>query len=212
MATSESINQFVEMARRVGQAGLTVCSSGNLSIRLGEEVLISGTGSWVPELTADRVSVCRLSDGEVLNGIRPSIESVFHMGVMREREDVGCVLHFQSPYATAVACMKNRPTNFNFTAECPLHVGEEIPMIPYYRPGSPELAKAVVEAMRNHNSVMLLKHGQVVCGKDFNQALERAMFMEMSCRIAVINGDNVDPLTPAEIKDLDVYFLGKQGK
>lgn len=212
MATSESINQFVEMARRVGQAGLTVCSSGNLSVRHGEEVLISGTGSWVPELTADRVSVCRLSDGEVLNGIRPSMESVFHMGVMREREDVGCVLHFQSPYATAVACMKNRPTNFNFTAECPLHVGEEIPMIPYYRPGSPELAKAVVEAMREHNSVMLLKHGQVVCGKDFNQAFERAMFMEMACRIAVINGDNVDPLTPAEIKDLDVYFLGKQGK
>lgn len=212
MATSESINQFVEMARRVGQAGLTVCSSGNLSVRHEEEVLISGTGSWVPELTADRVSVCRLSDGEVLNGIRPSMESVFHMGVMREREDVGCVLHFQSPYATAVACMKNRPTNFNFTAECPLHVGEEIPMIPYYRPGSPELAKAVVEAMRDHNSVMLLKHGQVVCGKDFNQAFERAMFMEMACRIAVINGDNVDPLTPAEIKDLDVYFLGKQGK
>ena len=85
-------------------------------------------------------------------------------------------------------------------------------MIPYYRPGSPELAKAVVEAMRDHNSVMLLKHGQVVCGKDFNQAMERAMFMEMACRIAVINGDNVDPLTPAEIKDLDVYFLGKQGK
>ena len=212
MVTSESINQFVEMARRVGQAGLTVCSSGNLSVRHEEEVLISGTGSWVPELTADRVSVCRLSDGKVLNGIRPSMESVFHMGVMREREDVGCVLHFQSPYATAVACMKNRPTNFNFTAECPLHVGEEIPMIPYYRPGSPELAKAVVEAMRDHNSVMLLKHGQVVCGKDFNQAFERAMFMEMACRIAVINGDNVDPLTPAEIKDLDVYFLGKQGK
>lgn len=212
MATSESINQFVEMARRVGKAGLTVCSSGNLSVRHEEEVLISGTGSWVPELTADRVSVCRLSDGEVLNGIRPSIESVFHMGVMREREDVGCVLHFQSPYATAVACMKNRPTNFNFTAECPLHVGEEIPMIPYYRPGSPELAKAVVEAMREHNSVMLLKHGQVVCGKDFNQAFERAMFMEMACRIAIINGDNVDPLTLAEIKDLDVYFLGKQGK
>lgn len=212
MATSKSINQFVEMARRVGHAGLTVCSSGNLSVRHGEEVLISGTGSWLPELTADRVSVCRLSDGEVLNGIRPSIESVFHMGVMRERQDVGCVLHFQSPYATAVACMKNRPTNFNFSAECPLYVGKEIPMIPYYRPGSPELAKAVVEAMREHNSVMLLKHGQVVCGKDFNQAFERAMFMEMACRIAVINGDNVDPLTEAEIKDLDVYFLGKQGK
>ena len=59
---------------------------------------------------------------------------------------------------------------------------------------------------------MLLKHGQVVCGKDFDQALERATFFEMACRIAVLNGDNVDPLTRAEIDDLDVYFLGKQGK
>lgn len=212
MVTQEEINQFVEMARRVGRAGLTVCSSGNLSWRRGDEVLISGTGSWVPDLTADRVSLCRFSDGAVLNGVRPSMESVFHLGVMRERPDVGCVLHFQSPYATAIGCRKERPATFNFTAECPLHVGEEIPMIPYFRPGSPELAKAVVDAMRDHNSVMLLKHGQVTCGKDFNQAFERAMFFEMACRIAVLNGDNVDPLTRPEIDDLDVYFMGKQAK
>lgn len=119
------------MAHRVGQSGLTVCSSGNLSVRLdNDEVMISGTGSWVPDLTPDKVSVCRLSTGEVLNGIKPSMESVFHMGVMRERPEVGCVLHFQSPYATAVACMKKRPADFNFTAECPIHVGREIPMIP----------------------------------------------------------------------------------
>ena len=59
---------------------------------------------------------------------------------------------------------------------------------------------------------MLLKHGQVVCGKDFSQALERAMFFEMACRIAVINGDNVDPLTAEEIGDLDTYILGKTTK
>ena len=86
MATIQQIQEFVELAHRVGQAGLTVCSSGNLSVRLdNDEVLISGTGSWVPALTPDKVSVCRLSTGEVLNGIKPSMESVFHMGVMRER-------------------------------------------------------------------------------------------------------------------------------
>lgn len=167
MAKISQIEEFVRQARRVGEAGLTICSSGNLSWRLPDgEVLLSGTGSWVPELTADRVSVCRLDNGEILNGVKPSMESVFHMGVMRERPDVNVVLHFQSPYATAVACMERRPDNFNFTAEMALHVGEEIPMIPYFRPGSPQLAEHVVEAMRTHNSVMLLKHGQVVCGKD----------------------------------------------
>lgn len=212
MISQYQIDEFVRQAHRVGQAGLTICSSGNLSWRIGDEVLISGTGSWVPELRANRVSVCRLSDGQILNGVKPSMESVFHMGVMRERPDVGVVLHFQSPYATAVACMKNRPVDFNVTAEIPLHVGEEIPMIPYFRPGSPALAEHVVEAMKTHNSVMLLKHGQVVCGKDFDEAFERAMFFEMACRIAVINGDNRDLLTRAEVDDLEEYFLGKEGK
>lgn len=213
MAKISQIEEFVRQARRVGQAGLTICSSGNISWRLdNDEVLLSGTGSWVPELTPDRVSVCSLSTGEILNGVKPSMESVFHMGVMRRRPDVGVVLHFQSPYATAVACMNNRPDNFNFTAEMALHVGEEIPMIPYFRPGSPELAQHVVDAMTDHNSVMLLKHGQVVCGKDFDQAFERAMFFEMGCRIALLNGANVNPLTRDEINDLESYFLGKEGK
>ncbi len=212
MITYKQIEQFVAQAHRVGKAGLTICSSGNLSWRIGDEVLVSGTGSWVPELTPDRVSVCRLSDGAILNGVKPSMESTFHMGVMRERPDVNVVLHFQSPYATAVACMDHRPDNFNVTAEIPLHVGPEIPMIPYFRPGSPALAQHVIEAMRDHNSVMLLKHGQVVCGKDFDETFERAMFFEMACRIAVINGSNRDVLTPAEINDLEEYFLGKEGK
>lgn len=214
MAKISQIQEFVRQARRVGDAGLTICSSGNISWRLpdSDEVLLSGTGSWVPELTADRVAVCRLADGTILNGVKPSMESVFHMGVMRRRPDVNVVLHFQSPYATAVACMAERPDNFNFTAEMALHVGEEIPMIPYFRPGSPQLAEHVVEAMTDHNSVMLLKHGQVVCGKDFDQAFERAMFFEMGCRIAVLCGKNVNPLTRAEIDDLESYFLGKEGK
>lgn len=212
MVTSQLIDLFVEQARRVGRHGLTICSSGNLSWRVGEEAIISGTGSWVPELTPDKVSVCRVADGKILNGIRPSMESTFHLGVLRARPDVNVVLHFQSPYATAVACMDKRPDNFNFTAEVPLHVGEEIPMIPFFRPGSPELAEHVVKALTYHNSCMLLKHGQVVCGKDFNETLERAMFFEMACRIALINGSNVDPLTRTEIDDLETYFLGKQCK
>lgn len=213
MARISQIEEFVSQARRVGAAGLTICSSGNLSWRLdNDEVLLSGTGSWVPELTPDRVSVCRLTTGEVLNGVKPSMESVFHMGVMRRRPDVNVVLHFQSPYATAVACMADRPDNFNFTAEMALHVGDTIPMIPYFRPGSPALAEHVIDALTDHNSAMLLKHGQVVCGASFDQAFERAMFFEMGCRIAVLNGRNVDPLTPTEIGDLESYFLGKEGK
>ncbi len=210
MITEQHIEQFLAMAHRVGDAGLTICSSGNLSWRVGDEALVSGTGSWVPSLQREKVALCRVATGEVLNGVKPSMESGFHLGVLRERPDVDVVLHFQSPYATAVACMTDIPTNFNVTAEIPCHVGSEIPVIPYFRPGSPELAEHVKEALRTHNSCLLRKHGQVVCGKDFDEVFERAMFFEMACRIIVQSGGRYEVLTPAEIEDLETYILGKK--
>jgi ribulose-5-phosphate 4-epimerase/fuculose-1-phosphate aldolase len=205
-------NMFVEQARRVGAAGLTLCSSGNLSWRVADdEALVSATGSWLPELTADKVTRCRISDGAVIEGLKPSMESTFHLGVMRARPEVGVVLHFQSKYATAVACMKNKPTDFNVTAEVPCYLGSEIPVLPYFRPGSPELAEAVTEAMRGHDCVLLSSHGQVVCGRDFDDAFQKAMFFEMACGIIVNAGpDNYTTLTGAAIGDLDKYILGKK--
>ena len=190
MITNEHIEQFLSQAHRYGAAKLMLCSSGNLSWRIGEEALISGTGSWVPTLYKEKVSICNIASGTPTNGVKPSMESTFHLGILRERPDVNVVLHFQSEYATAVSCMKNKPTNFNVTAEIPCHVGSEIPVIPYYRPGSPELAKAVVEAM----------------------VYERATFFEMACRIIVQSGGDYSVLTPAEIEDLEIYVLGKKTK
>ena len=178
MITNEHIEQFIEQAHRYGDAKLMLCSSGNLSWRIGEEALISGTGSWVPTLGKEKVSICNIASGTPTNGVKPSMESTFHLGILRERPDVG----------------------------------SEIPVIPYYRPGSPELAKAVVEAMLEHNSVLLTNHGQVVCGKDFNQVYERATFFEMACRIIVQSGGDYSVLTPAEIEDLEIYVLGKKTK
>jgi len=208
MITEKHIETFVAQAHRVGELGLTICSSGNLSWRIGDKALISGTGSWVPSLREEQVSVCDVATGEVLNGVKPSMESVFHLGVMRERPDVGVVLHFQSPYATQVACSEVRPKSYNVTAEVPLHVGRVIPEIPFYRPGSPELAEAVVNALRDRNSALMLKHGQVVCGKDFDDVIQRAMFFEMACRICVLADMHPAVLTEEEVDALEIHFLG----
>ena len=212
MITNEQIEKFISEAHRVGDAGLTICSSGNISWRVGDEVLLSGTGSWVPSLSKEKVAVCKLETGEVLNGVKPTMENGFHLGVLRERPDVNVVLHFQSPYATAVACMKELPNDYNVTAEVPCHVGSSIPVVPYYRPGSKELADAVIAAMKEHNSVLLRKHGQVVCGKNFDEAFERAMFFEMACRIILLTGGKYETLTNAEIDDLETNVLGKKTK
>lgn len=215
MITSENIKEFVRQAHRVGEAGLTICSSGNLSWRIGDEALVSGTGSWVPSLKEENVSILKVATGDIINSVKPSMESVFHLGVMRNRVDVNVVLHFQSQYATLLACSEDRPKNINVTAEMPLHVGRVIPEIPFYRPGSPELAKAVVDALKTRNSIQLLKHGQVVCGKDFDEVFQRAMFFEMGCRIvyqALQAGTKPSVLSEEELDELEMHFLGHTTK
>jgi len=214
MNIEEKVAEFIEQAHRVGKERLQLCSSGNLSWRIDDDLaLVSGTGSWLPRLKSENVAVCEISTGTRVDGPKPSMESTFHLGVLRERKDMNVVLHFQSKYATIISCMKNKPTDFNVVAEVPCYCGREIPVIPYYRPGSPELAKAVSEALKDHDSVIMSKHGQAVCGKDFDDAFQKAVFLELACSIIVHAGEgNYLTLTEDEIHDLDVYILGKATK
>ena len=78
-----------------------------------------------------------------------------------------------------------KPDNFNVTAEIPIYIGNEIPIIPYYRPGSGELSQVVIEAMTKRDCVILSNHDQVVCGKSFDDVFQKAVFFEMACGIIV---------------------------
>jgi ribulose-5-phosphate 4-epimerase/fuculose-1-phosphate aldolase len=213
MITKEHIAKFIEQAHRVGKERLQLCSSGNLSWRIEENTaLVSGTGSWLPRLAEENVAVCNISTGLRIDGPKPSMESVFHLGVLRERKDMNVVLHFQSEYATIVSCMKKKPENFNVIAEVPCYCGREIPVIPYFRPGSKELANAVTTALKEHDCVLMSKHGQAVCGKDFDDAFQKAVFFEFACGIIVRAGEgDYQTLSDEEIRDLEVYILGKSG-
>lgn len=212
MITEQQISEFTAQAQRVGKERLQLCSSGNLSWRVSENTaLVSGTSSWLSRLAKENVAVCEISTGNYIEGAKPSMESGFHLGIFRERKDVNVVLHFQSEYATIVSCMKRKPSDFNVVAEVPAYCGTEIPVVPYYRPGSPELAEAVTGALKNHDTALLCNHGQVVCGKDFDSAFQKAVFFELACRIIVRAGEgNYNTLTPEEIRDLEVYVLGKK--
>lgn len=214
MITQEHIEKFIEAAHRVGRERLQLCSSGNLSWRAEENLaLVSGTGSWLPRLAKENVAICDISTGMRVDGPKPSMESVFHLGVLRQRKDMNVVLHFQSEFATIVSCMKDKPKNFNVVAEVPCYCGKEIPVIPYFRPGSKELAEAVTGALTDHDCVLMSKHGQAVCGKDFDDAFQKAVFFELACSIIVRAGEgNYLTLTEDEIRDLEVYVLGKTTK
>lgn len=198
----EVLDRFVEACHDIDRRGLLRCSCGNLSLRLdAERMLITATGSWMGRLTREQVVVCRIDDGAVIEGTRPSSEVGFHAGVLNTRPDVNAVLHFQAPFATALACRPADSVNYSVIPEIPFYVGA-VKRVPYYPPGSEDLAVAVTKAMRQHDMVMLANHGQVTVGRDLDHVIQSAEFFEFACQVVLINGAALTPLPPEAIAQL----------
>ena len=201
------LEEFVTACHRVASHGLVRSSSGNLSWRVNEEyMLITATRSWMGEMSKEQIAVCRISDGTVLNEKKPSAENGFHCGILRERSDVNVVLHFQSPCATAIACSGRDYNNFSVIPEIPYYLGQ-IATVPYLNPGSNELAREVISAMKEHDLVILKNHGQVTVGNNFDEVIQKASFFELACEIIIHAGDQVQFLSQDAIDYLRSMYL-----
>lgn len=202
------LDDFVLAAHRVAAHGLLQCSSGNLSWRLPDnQVALTARGSWLGELEKEQVVVCRLDDGESLNGAAPSVESGMHLGIYAARPEVNVALHYQSTAATTLACGRPETIDFFVIPEIPYYIGP-VGIVEYITPGTRELAAAVAGAMRGHNLLLLKNHGQVVCGKDFDEVIQRACFFELACQI-ILHGRDVQPLSADAVNALKNVRYGK---
>lgn len=202
--------EFIKAAHKAAALNLMKCSSGNLSCRVDDDVvLLSKTGSWLSEITEEEISVCTISGGEILNKVKPTVENIFHRGILKNRPEMNVVLHFQSPNATTIACSSVKYFNFNIIAEIPLYIGE-VGIVPYLVPGSPKLAEAVIEAGKKNGLIIMKSHGLVTMGKDFNDAIQKACFFELACDILFRSGGQVNYLKEDDIKELEKFYKKKR--
>ncbi len=197
----KTIQAFIAACHKAAKYGLIRCSSGNLSWRIGENrALLSASRSWLGELDESQVAICELDSEQCINGKTPTVETRFHLGILKQRPEMNVVLHFQSPYATAIACGDPKAYDYNVIIEVPVYVGDPA-VIDYFMPGTEELAEKVIEAMRDHDMAILRNHGLVTCGRDFNDAIQKAVFFELACRI-LLTQPGATPLPPEVLPTL----------
>jgi len=147
-------------------------------------------------------AVVRIADGTVLNRAKPSVESGFHAGVLQARPEMNVVLHFQTPFATTLACREDlAKINFSVILEVPYYIGK-VAIVPFFQPGSEPLAKAVIAALATHNMAVLRNHGMVVVGTTFDDAIQKAVFFELACEIIVRAGNKLRPLSRQAVREL----------
>ncbi|QSG04805.1 class II aldolase/adducin family protein [Halapricum desulfuricans] len=170
-----------ELGREMLDQGLTKGTGGNISVRSGDRIAISPSGVPYREIEPEDVPVVDL-DGNRIEGERdPSSEIAMHTGILRERDDVGGVVHNHSPYATTFASLGEPvPASHYLIA----YVGDQIPVAPYATFGTPELAEAALDTLGDeYNACLLENHGVVTVGETIDAAFEVAMMVEYCARI-----------------------------
>jgi L-fuculose-phosphate aldolase len=155
-------------------------TSGNVSARCGEGLLITPSGVPANALTADAIVWLPLDvqdDAPVFAECRPSTEWRFHRDILRARREIGAVVHTHSSAATAIAIHgRDIPAHHYMVAAAG---GNSIRCAPYATFGSQALSDYALEALHERTACLLAHHGVIALGHDLAKALWLANEVEV---------------------------------
>jgi L-fuculose-phosphate aldolase len=164
----------------MNSSGLNQGTSGNISVRHGDAMLISPSGVPYDQLEPDDVVAMPL-EGEYGsyqakgNNI-PSSEWRFHLDIMKARSDVGAIVHTHSTYATTLAiARKEIPACHYMIAAAG---GPTIRCADYATYGTAELSTAALKALEGRTCCTLANHGMIATGPTLAKAQWLAVELE----------------------------------
>lgn len=173
---------IVTTCQELSRAGLVVGTAGNVSVRAGDLDLVAVTPSGVrcSELTSQLVGVHRLDGTAVDAPLAPTSELPLHLAIYAARPEVGAVVHTHSPAATALSTLVDEvPAAHYYVAM----FGGPVRVAPYATYGTQELARNVVDALRDRTACLMGNHGAVTVGPDLATAHDKSAYLEWLCDV-----------------------------
>lgn len=200
--------RMVEVMRAMEAKGLNRGTSGNVSARLGEGMLVTPSGVPPERLTPEAMVFIGSDDSIAPGQLKPSSEWRMHMGILRRRPDVGGVVHCHSRHATILACAGKPIPAVHYMVG--VSGGTSVPVAPYAAFGSEELAEAVVTALEGRYATLMANHGQIVAAPSLNMALLIAEEIEEQAAVyygcLAIGGPNL--LSEDQMAEIMTRFRG----
>ncbi|GLF98679.1 class II aldolase/adducin family protein [Streptomyces yaizuensis] len=205
-AIDETWRAVVDTARRTARDGLVVGTSGNVSARVGDLVLVTPSGVPYDRLTPDDTVAVDLDGRQVLGSLRPTSELPLHLAVYRET-DARAVVHTHAAHATAVSTLvPELPPIHYMTAE----LGGPVRVADYALYGTEELARNLIRALDGRSAALLRNHGTVVHGATLDQAHARTAQLEWMCHVwllaSSVPGRTPSLLTPPQLAEASTQF------
>jgi L-fuculose-phosphate aldolase len=171
--------QIADACRSLAARGLVIEGAGNVSVRVGDEVVVTATEARFAEMTAEQVVVVDLDGKAVLGDLEPTSELALHLGVYR-RFGAAAVVHTHAPMATAVGLVVDELPCVHYYM---LKLGGAVRVAPYATWGTPELADHVLTALDGKSAALMANHGAVTHAASLEAAVERSLLLEWACEL-----------------------------
>jgi L-ribulose-5-phosphate 4-epimerase len=183
---------------------LVAWTSGNVSARVGDHMLIKPSGVTFENLTPESMVLTDMQAQVLESDLSPSSDTATHAYIYRHLPDVGGIVHTHSPYATAWAAnAREIPCFLTAMAD---EFGGPIPCGNFALIGGEQIGAEVVRVLRGHRSpaIILQNHGVFTIGRTPRAALKAAVMAEDVARTAFLS---MQLGTPVPISQADIDSL-----
>ena len=204
-----SLEHLCEIAASFHARGLAFGSTGNLSLREGDRVWITPTGCSLRNVTPEMMALIDIN-GAPLNDRKASKEYPFHLAAYRAAgERARALVHLHCTYTVALSCLADLDESAPLPVFTPYYLMRVAPLavLPYFRPGSTELAGAVGAAAVGHDAMLMRNHGVITLGRTMDEAVDRCEELEETAKLwFLLRGRAVRNLTEEEREEIERTF------
>ncbi len=204
--------QMLRIAHLTYERKLLVALDGNLSALLPSgDVLCTRAGCHKGFLTDDDLIVVDRKGNKLRGSGRPTSEIYMHLACYDERPDCRAVVHTHPPISIAFTIAGQTMARC-VLPEVVLTLGS-VPTVEYETTGTQSLADKIRPYVRNHDAILMDRHGAVCLGTSLFEAFCRLEIMEHTALITTTARDmgRVRELPPDESQKLRSMGLKRYG-
>lgn len=191
--------EIIETCRKMNALGINQGTSGNVSARWDEGLLVTPSGIDYDALSPEDIVHLRM-DGSCAHPLAPSSEWRFHRDILQSRPEIGAVVHAHPAYCTALSMTGQEIPAVHYMIAAA--GGPTVRCAPYRTFGTEALSQAALEALDGRLCCLLANHGMIACGVTLAKALWLAGELETLARqysIALQLGAPLNVLPDEEI-------------
>jgi L-fuculose-phosphate aldolase len=171
--------QFRAIGRDLYVANMISSHGGNISVRLGDRVVIKRRGAMLGQLKPQDLIETGIDKND--SGVTMASTELLAHRIIYQRTPALAIVHCHPRTAIAFSLSRDELVPIDNEAS---YLLKKIPVVvEEFASGTPEMANKVANALKNYKIIMLRGHGSFATGQTLDEAFHWSSTLEESCQI-----------------------------